>query len=274
MRNALAILERVAPSDLTVIISGEPGSGKEWAARRIHGLSPRSNLPFHAVDCGALAEEQAEKELFGYESLSWDGVDVRKSAFEEAGAGTLFLQDLDALSDATQLRLARAIEYRQFRRMGGDQLHALGSRIIVGTQSHGGSPRTRGSHRDAFASRATAIAIQIPPLRRRRQDIPMLIQRIILELTDRYGNPVRGISPEATALCSSYAWPGNVRQLKNALEYASVMCGGGVIGIEHLPDYLSRNPGRTTGVSPHEHSKGTPANPETTVTRGTHRHLR
>jgi DNA-binding NtrC family response regulator len=244
MRDALEILERVAPSDLTVIMSGEPGTGKEWAARLIHRLSPRSNGPFHAIDCSALPEDQVEKEIFGYEAISWDGIDLKRSAFEEAAGGTLFMQDLDSMSDVTQLKIARTIEYLQFRRVGGEQLHEVGARLIVGVQGQFSGSHAKSEHHDAFAQRATAITIEIPPLRKRKSDIPILIRKLMVEMQERYGHHVEAISPEAVALCSAYSWPGNVRQLKNAIEYASVMCRDKVILPEHLPSYVRETNGR------------------------------
>jgi DNA-binding NtrC family response regulator len=248
MRETLEILERVAPSDLTVIITGEQGTGKEWAARLIHQLSARSSRPFHVVDCSALPEDQVEKELFGFESLSWNGIELKRSAFEEAAGGTLFLQDLDSTPDAVQLKVARAIEYGQYRRIGGEQLHTLGARLIVGMHDGPAAGRSKGVHHDTFASRSTSITIALPPLRKRKQEIPRLIEKLVEELGARYGHKAQAVSPEAVDICCAYDWPGNIRQLKNAIEYASVMCRNGIIRPEHLPDYVRETRGRGHGA--------------------------
>ncbi len=238
MSDAITMLERVAPSDLTVIFIGEPGTGKEWAAHIVHRLSSRRAGPFHAVDCSAFPPEQLEKEIFGFESLTWKGVEVKRSGFEEAGGGTLFFKDVDTIPDALQLKIARAVEYQQFRRIGGEQVNSIGCRIIVSIQDRISSARSNIPFYDAFATHATAIRIELPPLRKRREDIPNLIQKMLLELRDRYGQRVTGMSPEAIDLCTIYDWPGNLRQLKNALEYASIMSQGNLILPRHLPDSI------------------------------------
>jgi len=238
MQEALVRLQRVAPSDLSVIIQGEPGTGKEWAARLIHRMSNRSSGPLHIVDCGAVGEANIEKELFGYDAITWDNIEIRKSAFEEASGGTLYLHEIEAIPAAVQLRVARAVEYKQFRRIGGDKTHAVNARMIATTSrlrlpAGGEEPGA-----EDFASRLAAITITLPPLRERTNDIPVLIERFLNEMRDRYLNPVQGIAPEALRMCSAFSWPGNVRQLKTAMEYAAIMARGSVIEPAHLPAYL------------------------------------
>jgi len=253
MSDAITILERVAPTDLTVIFTGEPGTGKEWAAHNIHRLSARAAGPFHAVDCSVLPPEQGEKEIFGFETLTWKGVEVRKSAFEEAAGGTLFFQDFDTIPDPLQLKIARAIEYQQFRRIGGEQVNTIGCRIIVSIQDRSSASRSKVPFYDAFATHATAIQIELPPLRKRREDIPNLIQKVLEELQERYGHRTVGMSPEAIDVCTMYDWPGNIRQLKNAIEFASIMSKGETILPRHLPDTIQMgitgegNRGKTAG---------------------------
>ena len=237
MQEALVSLQRVAPSDLSVIIQGEPGTGKEWAARMIHQMSARARGPIFTVDCGAVGPANIEKELFGYDAISWDNIEIRKGAFEEASGGTLYLHEIEAIPPAVQLRVARAVEYKQFRRIGGDMSHEVNVRLIATTSRvREGAPEDAGA--EDFASRLAAITITLPPLRARRSDIPVLIERFLREMRDRYMNPVQGISPEALKLCSAFTWPGNVRQLKTAMEYAAIMARGGMIEPEHLPAYL------------------------------------
>lgn len=238
MREALLRLERVAPSDLCVIIYGERGTGKEWAARRIHQMSNRASGPFYVVDCAALQPQSIEKEIFGYDVITWDGIDIKKSAFEEGAGGTLFLNEFSSLPLPVQLKIVRAIEYKKVGRIGGVQSIEIDVRLIatvsLGTEA---SPHRKIPQED-FHSRIAAIGIHLPPLRKRKDDIPLLIGKFLTELRGRYGSSVRGISEEALALCCSYDWPGNVRHLKNAMEYASIMCGSEDILPEHLPGYL------------------------------------
>jgi DNA-binding NtrC family response regulator len=238
MQEAIESLQRVAPSDLSVIIRGEPGTGKEWAARLIHEMSNRSQFPIYTVDCGAVGPANIERELFGYETISWESIDIRRSAFEEATSGTLFLHDIDAIPTPVQLKVVRAVEYNQFRRIGGDKTHEINARVVATTSGVEEIVSSRTYMAEDLASRLAAITITLPPLRERKTDIPMLIERFLQEMRDRYMNPVRGISREALSLCFAAAWPGNVRQLKTAMEYAAIMCRGGMINPEHLPQYL------------------------------------
>jgi len=239
MQDALVSLQRVAPSDLSVIIQGEPGTGKEWAARLIHTMSNRASGPLHVVDCGAVGEANIEKELFGYDAITWENIEIRKSAFEEASGGTLYLHEIEAIPAPVQLRVARAVEYKQFRRIGGDKTHEVNVRLIATTSRMRLPSGAEEPGAEDFGSRLAAITITLPPLRERTSDIPVLIERFLNEMRDRYMNPVQGISPEALKLCRAYAWPGNVRQLKTAMEYAAIMARGGVIEPAHLPGYLN-----------------------------------
>lgn len=251
MREALVRLERVAPSDLSVIIYGERGTGKEWAARRIHQLSNRASAPFYVVDCAALRQDGIEKEIFGYEVITWNGIDIRKSAFEEAAGGTLFLNGFSTLPLALQLKIARAVEYKKASRIGGEQAFDIEVRLIATVTSGTEHSASENEDEEDVHSRIAAIGIHLPPLRERKGDIPLLIGKFLEELRSRYGSTVKGISDEAMNLCCLYDWPGNVRHLKNALEYASIMCGSENILPKHLPGYLQ--PGKRKQKENHHH---------------------
>jgi DNA-binding NtrC family response regulator len=238
MQEALVSLQRVAPTDLTVIIHGERGTGKEWAAHLIHQLSSRASASFFAVDCGAVGDVLIERELFGYDAITWESIEIKRGAFEEASGGTLFLHDIHLVPAPILLRAARAVEYKQFRRIGGDSTHELNIRLIATSCTSAESPGGENGAIEQFGSRLTAITVNLPPLRARKSDIPLLVDRFLHELRDRYANPVKGISKEALDLCCEHSWPGNVRQLKNAMEYAALMSAGGVIQPEHLPASL------------------------------------
>jgi DNA-binding NtrC family response regulator len=239
MHDALVKLERVAQSDLSVILHGEPGLGKEWPARQIHELSSRSEGPFHPIECAALGPESIEKELFGYETITWNGIDIQRGAFEEASGGTLFLHEFTTVPLPVQFKLARVVEYKHFRRIGGENKLEVNVRLIVTTTKAPNPIPQSGSNTDEFATRVAAITIELPPLRERKSDIPFLIDKFILEIRKRYGSTVQGISKGALERCLAYEWPGNVRHLKNAVEYASIMSNGTTILPEHLPVYLN-----------------------------------
>ena len=238
MQEALWKIQRVAPSDLGVVINGEQGTGKEWAAHLIHQLSSRAKGPFCPIDFAAMAPENIEKELFGYEAITWNGIDIKRSAFEEAGGGTLLLNELPAVPLAVQMKIARAIEYQQFRRICGERDLSINARIIATMSENPETLQSRGHLNKDLYYRIGAITIELPPLRNRRKDIPMLIEKFLQELHTRYGSSVERISQEALSICLAYDWPGNVRHLKNAIEYASIMCGTETIRPEHLPFYL------------------------------------
>ena len=238
MQEALVGLQRVAPTDLSVIILGEPGTGKEWAARLTHQMSNRASAPFHTVDCGAVGAANIERELFGYDAISWEHIEINRSAFEEASGGTLFLHDFETIPVPVQLKVARAVEFRQFRKIGGDESQEVNVRLIATTSRPTDTDGTQGIRAEDIVSRLAAITVTLPPLRNRRSDIPVLIERFLNEMRDRYLNPVKGISRETLALCYEFSWPGNVRQLKNAIEYAAIMCSGGMIDPQHLPPYF------------------------------------
>jgi DNA-binding NtrC family response regulator len=238
MQEALRKLEKVAQSDLSVVIYGEHGTGKEWAAHFVHKLSERADGAFVTVDCAALEAEAIDKELFGYESITWEGIELKKGAFEVAAGGTLLLNEFTSLSLSVQMKIARALEYHSFRRILGHEDIPITTRTIA-TMSH--SPEeSRGDNalsRELY-HRIGVIAIALPPIRERPEDIPLLIDRFLADLQPDPKGRVKRMSPEALRMCQSYTWPGNVRHLKNAVEYASIMCDSDIIRPDHLPEYL------------------------------------
>jgi DNA-binding NtrC family response regulator len=238
MHEALRKLEKVAQSDLSVIIYGEHGTGKEWAAHLVHNLSGRADQAFVTVDCAALEPEAMDKELFGYDSLTWEGIELKKGAFEVAAGGTLLLNEFTSLSLSVQMKIARALEYHTFRRTLGHEDIPITARTIA-TMSH--SPEdSRGNHElsKELYHRIGVIAIALPPIRERPEDIPLLVDRFLADLQPDSKGRIKRMSPEALQICQRYSWPGNVRHLKNAVEYASIMCDSDVIGADHLPAYL------------------------------------
>ena len=245
MQEVLAAVGRVAAKDVNVMIVGEPGSGKEWTAHRIHNLSSRAAGPFVVVDCAAFPAEALDKEIFGEESLTWNGINVVPGPFEEAGGGTLLLNDLEALPHAVQMKLLRAIDYRCVRRVGSEEDIPCNVRIVTTLNSDPATLVRNDILRKELCYSIGPITIELPPLRKRPEDIPGLIETFLADLKDRNGGSLFSFSPDATRLCKKYHWPGNVRLLRNAVEYATVMCEGKVVKPEHLPHYL-------TGPEEHE----------------------
>lgn len=235
MREFLATLDRVAGTELPVVIAGERGTGKEWAARRLHRCSPRARGPFVSVDCGAGEAPDVEKRLYGFESISWSGVQVEPGAFDEASRGTLHCDDADRLPATAILRIARALDQRSFRRMGGGSEMEVRARLVL-TKTVDGPHSPVLPLTDPWL-RISAITLFLPPLRERPEDIPAYVGAFLEDLRQS-GLPVRRVSDEALALLLASAWPGNVRALKNALEYASIVSGGDIIEAGHLPPVL------------------------------------
>jgi DNA-binding NtrC family response regulator len=235
MQDVLHTIDRIASSDLSVVIVGEHGTGKEWTARRIHERSRRASGPFHVVDCEALSADQMEVELFGLESLSPTGVELRKGAFEISERGTLLLDEVEALEHPVQIRVARAIEMGKIRRVNSDDSLSTDVRVI--TTMTRPPEQLIASHalREELFYRISPVVVTLPPLRERREEIPTLVREFLVGM-----QAANGISEEAIRLCVHYDWPGNIRHLHNAIEYASLMSGGSLILPRHLPDYLQK----------------------------------
>jgi len=240
MRKALLTMKQIAQTDLSVLITGEAGTGKEWAAYAIHTLGPRSQGPFVQLECAAIAEENLDRDLFGFESINWNGVTIKGGAFEEAAGGSLLLKGIESLPQAHLLKISRVMEFRLVRRISGDGDIPIDARAIATFNTSSGGASQESSPVRGILDRISSVQIELPPLRHRREDIPMLIDGVLEELRDRTGTPVKGVSGEAVGYCESYTWPGNVRHLKNAIEYACIMSGGGIITPGHLPAYLNR----------------------------------
>ncbi len=243
MQEIIRTAEKVAASDLNVVIIGEHGTGKEWLARAIHRLSIRSNGPFYPVDCAALPPEELERELFGYELLTREGVTIKRGAFEEASGGIILLNEIGSLPVAVQLKITRALEYKIIHRIGNDQPIHIDARVIATLSQNANILLQNGLLQKEMFYRISPIVIEVPPLRERREDIPFLVEKFLIELRDQHQGTVLGMTPEALHLFLEYDWPGNVRRLKNAIEYALVMRTSQWIKPEDLPSYLHTNSG-------------------------------
>lgn len=238
MREVFLLINQVAPTSATVLITGESGTGKELAARAIHRLSPRASGPFLALNCAALPETLIESELFGTEKGAYTGaVERRAGCFELAIGGTLLLDEIGDMPLATQAKLLRVLEDRKVRRLGGSKEIPADVRVVASTNSDLRQAIAEGRFREDLFFRLNVFQLHLPPLRARIGDLDPLCAAMLPEMNSRHGCSVGGISPAAFALLQSHAWPGNVRELRNALERAVILAGKGEIQPAHLPSF-------------------------------------
>jgi Nif-specific regulatory protein len=237
MRDVYQFIARVAPTVSTVLIWGESGTGKELAARAIHLNSPRRNKPFIAVNCAALTETLLESELFGHEKGAFTGaVAQKKGKLEVADGGTLFLDEVGEMPQLLQVKLLRVLQEREFERVGGTRTLKVDIRLIAATNKDLEEAIRQGSFRQDLYYRLNVVALSMPPLRERREDISLLASYFVQKYSDKCNRRVTGISGEARARLTSYDWPGNVRELENAIERAVVLGTTEVILPEDLPE--------------------------------------
>ena len=239
MRELLDTLEQVARSESTCLIGGESGTGKELLARAIHRLSPRARKPFVAVNCGALPDTLLESELFGHEAGAFtDARRARPGRFEAADSGTIFLDEVGDVSPALQVRLLRVLQEREYQRLGSNRPIPADVRVIAATNQDLEAKIDNGEFRSDLFYRLNVVALRLPPLRERTEDIPLLCEHFIDLFSRRTHKDITGLSAEVLALLLGHPWPGNVRELENAIEFAFVLCPGGEIQPEHLPKQL------------------------------------
>jgi PAS domain S-box-containing protein len=226
----------VSGYDYTVHISGETGTGKELVANAIHNESPRAGAPFVPINCGALPEGLIESELFGHVKGAFSGaVRDKKGRFELADGGTIFLDEIAELSNSMQVKLLRFLQEGQFERVGGERTASVNVRVISATNKSLKDAVNQGRFRDDLYYRLNVIPIHLPPLRDRKIDIPLLIDRFLQEAAQRYDQQPLKVSRTAMSLILDYRWPGNVRELQNAIQFAFVRSSGKSIAIEDLP---------------------------------------
>ena len=236
MREVFRVMSRVAEANIPVMIFGESGTGKELVARAIHRRSKRSGAPFVAVNCGAVPRELVEAEFFGYEKGAFtDARESRPGKFELASGGTLFLDEIGELPMDAQVKLLRALQENEITRIGGGKPTPVNARIIAATNKDLNRAVQAGQFREDLYWRVNVVSISIPPLRERRQDLPLLLDHLLGRFQREMQSAVRSINTEARQLILDYAWPGNVRELENTLRHAVVLCEGGVITAQDLP---------------------------------------
>ena len=240
MQRVFEMLPAIAASPSTVLVSGETGTGKEVVARTIHSLSPRRRGPFIAVSCGSLPDTLLESELFGYKAGAFTGAERDKPGrFSLARGGTLFLDEIGEVSPALQVRLLRVLQDRTYEPLGATRSESTDARIIVATHRDLAARVQAGAFREDLYYRVNVIRVELPPLRRRKEDIPLLAGQFIERFNRMQGKAVPGIAPEALSLLMAHQWPGNVRELENVIERSFILCADGLIGIEHLPEELT-----------------------------------
>jgi transcriptional regulator with GAF, ATPase, and Fis domain len=240
MRDVYRRIARVAPTDSTVLIRGESGTGKELVARAIHRNSPRAEKPFVAINCAAITETLLESELFGHEKGAFTGaVAQKKGKIETAEGGTLFLDEIGELSLALQAKLLRVLQDREFDRVGGTRRIKVDFRLVAATNRDLEVAIDMGAFRRDLYYRLNVVALTMPPLRERRDDIPLLASWFVRRHGDKARRPVSGLSAEAVACLTAYDWPGNVRELENAIEHAVVLGTAVLILPDDLPDAIA-----------------------------------
>lgn len=239
MRRLFGILEQVSESDATILLEGESGTGKELFAKAIHALSPRKTGPLMTINCGSLPDTLLESELFGYEK------GAHSTAFKDkpgrlavANGGTLFLDEIGDISPALQIRLLRVLQDKTYEPLGSTKSSKTDVRIVAATNKRLENLVEQGKFRQDLYYRINVVRMVLPPLRDRREDIPLLVEHFIRKFGRLSGKEIQGLSPEAFPMLMSHDFPGNVRELENIIEYATVVCKNGMIGVEHLPDYF------------------------------------
>ena len=253
MRKALHIVERVAKHNSPVLLTGATGTGKEVVARMLHRESPRATAPFVPVNCGGVPEQLLESEFFGYAKGAFTGADRDKEGlFEAANQGTLFLDEVGELPGALQVKLLRALQEGEVRRLGSTEIQSLDVRVISATNLDLEAAVEEGNFRKDLYYRLAVVPIHLPQLRSRREEIPKLVGYLLARQSARLGVAVEGVDPDAMAVLLTYGWPGNIRELDNVLERALVLTEGPSISIDDLPEAV-RHPapdGPSVGVDP------------------------
>jgi DNA-binding NtrC family response regulator len=235
MQRVFAAIQKVAETDLTVLVRGESGTGKELVAQALHQRSRRRDRPFVAVNCAAISAELVESELFGHEKGAFTGADARREGrFEAADGGTIFLDEIGDMAPATQAKVLRVIQQRSFERVGGRDAIEVDVRIVAATHCNLEQAVARGAFREDLYYRLRVIELVLPPLRERREDVPALALRFLEQVNERHGRSGPRLSERALAALARHAWPGNVRELRNAIEQAAVLADGDAIGEEDL----------------------------------------
>lgn len=240
MRKVYQTIEQAAPTSASVLIWGESGTGKELVAQTIHQLSPRAQMPFVPINCAAIPETLLESEIFGHEKGAFTGAsDRREGCFELADRGTLFLDEIAEMTPATQVKLLRVLQERTFRRLGGRAEQTVDVRVLAATNMNPGEALKDNKLREDLYYRLNVFAIEVPPLRQRKDDLPLLVQSFLTEFNTRNNKSVSALDPASMRFLEQYHWPGNVRELRNVIERAVILSSGEFVEPKHLPPLVA-----------------------------------
>ena len=249
MEHVFEMVRKVAPSRASVLITGESGVGKELIASAIHQLSPRKQQHYIKVHCAALAESLLESELFGHEKGAYTGaVSQKRGRFELADGGSIFLDEIGEINQTLQIKILRVLQEKQFERVGGEKTITVDTRLITATNRDLEAEVAKGAFRNDLYYRLNVVHIHVPPLRERKEDIPLMIAAFVQEFAAENGKQISSIEPKARAALYAYEWPGNIRQLRNCLESAVVMSSDATIRFSDLPEPV-RNAEQSTAIS-------------------------
>jgi DNA-binding NtrC family response regulator len=247
MLEVMRQVEMAAPSTAPVLITGDTGSGKEVVARTIHELSARADGPFVAINCSAIPESLMESEIFGHERGAFTGAAERRiGCFELADGGTLLLDEIGEMHAPTQAKLLRVLEERKVRRLGSKVETPVDVRVLAATNKDPQQAVAKGQLRQDLYFRLNVFHIHLPPLREHKEDLALLIERLLTDISEKHSRSVTGVNAETMELFKSYPWPGNVRELRNVLERATIACDRGIIGRSHLPSDFGHAPATET----------------------------
>jgi DNA-binding NtrC family response regulator len=236
MQEVFTKIDQLADAKTTVLITGESGTGKELVARALHYRSKRRDKPFVAINCAAIPDTLIEAELFGHEKGAFtDAQQRRLGQFEMANQGTLFLDEIADVSAGTQAKLLRVLQEKEFTRLGGTQSIKVDVRLVTATNKDLESAMRKGAFREDLYYRINVVPIHLPPVRERREDIPLLLRHFITKKSAERGQPARQISSEALTLLTHYPWQGNIREMENVVEQILTLCDSDEIAVEHLP---------------------------------------
>lgn len=251
MLKIMETIKKAASSKANVLITGESGVGKEVVARAIHELSPRKNKTMINVHCAALSETLLESELFGHEKGAFTGADhLQKGRFELAHGSTIFLDEIGEINQNVQIKILRVLAERKFERVGGEQTIDVDVRVIAATNRNLEEEIKKGKFREDLYFRLNVIHIHVPPLRERKDDLPLLMASFLEEFNRENSRSIKGVDSRAKSAMFKYDWPGNIRELRNCMESAVVMCSGDEIGLDDLPPSISRSAGTESIVIP------------------------
>jgi DNA-binding NtrC family response regulator len=247
MQDVMRQVEMAAPSTASVLITGETGSGKEMVARSIHMLSPRAERPFVAINCSAIPESLMESEIFGHEKGAFTGAAERRiGCFELADGGTLLLDEIGEMPAQTQAKLLRVLEDRKVRRLGSKVETPVDVRVLAATNKNPEQAVADGHLRQDLYFRLNVFHIHLPPMREHKEDLPLLVEHLLADISTKHHKKVTGVGTDVMDLFKSYPWPGNVRELRNALERAAIASDRGTVSRQHLASDFGRTPATTT----------------------------